>query len=343
MRRNRKVITINSVAQTAGVSVSTVSRVLNGKDDVAPETVARVQKVVHDLGYASSLAARGMRSIRTNVIGMVMSEVDSPYSFEIMRGVNQVIAETPYHLLIYTSGSASKFRSENQESQYVMLLSGGIADGVIVVTPSTGNFNPHLPLVLVDPYKEEPETHTISATNYEGTRDAIRYLVGLGHRRIAHITGAMSLLSAIQRLKGYRDGLADAGIAVDENLIAEGDYTVHTAQACARRLLSLPEPPTAIFTANDMSAIGVYQAAQQLAIRIPQDVSVIGFDNLPEATYLDPPLTTVEQSIYNMGVLATQLIVDMLQGHNHETKQHIFPTRLVIRKSCCPPKCGTGV
>jgi len=336
MRRNRKSIKIQDVAEVAGVSVSTVSRVLNNKDDVALETLEKVQGVIKKLGYASSLAARGMRSHHTNVIGLVMSEVDSSYSFEILRGVNRVIAESDYHLLIYTSGSASKFRSENQESQYVMLLNGGITDGVIVVTPSTGSFNPHSPLVIIDPYQEELETHTIYSTNYEGARDAIEYLVGLGHRRIAHITGAMALISAAQRLKGYKEGLAAAGIELDETLIQEGDFTVETAQKCTLRLLSLPEPPTAIFAANDMSATGVYQAAQQMGVRIPQDVSVIGFDNLRDSLYLDPPLTTIEQYIYDMGVLATRLMVNMLRGENPEKKQHVFQTRLVIRESCRP-------
>jgi LacI family transcriptional regulator len=334
MRRSPKNITIQDVAKTAGVSVSTVSRVLNGKSDVALETIEKVQSVIENLGYASSLAARGMRSHRTNVIGVVISEVDSPYSLEILRGINRVIAESDYHLLIYTSGSASKFRTENQESQYVMLLNGGITDGVIVVTPSTGNFSPHSPLVIVDPHQNEPETHTLYATNYEGTHDAIEYLVSLGHRRIAHITGAMALISSVQRLKGYKDSMAAAGITLDESLIQEGDFTVHTAQECTLRLLSLPNPPTAIFAANDMSAMGVYQAAQQLGVRIPQDLSVVGFDNLRDSLYLDPPLTTIDQPVFDMGVLATRIMVNILKGENAEKKQHVFPTRLVIRCSC---------
>ena len=334
MRRSPKTITIQDVAKAAGVSVSTVSRVMNDKTDVALETIEKVQTIIHELGYASSLAARGMRSHRTKVIGLVISEVDSSYSFEILRGVNRVIAESDYHLLIYTSGAASKYRSENQESQYVMLLNGGITDGVIVVTPSTGSFNPHSPLVIIDPYQEEPETHTLYSTNYEGARDAIAYLVGLGHRRIAYITGAMALISAVQRLKGYKEGLAAAGSELDENLIQESDFTVQTAQECTMRLLTLPEPPTAIFAANDMSAMGVYQAAQQLGVRIPQDVSVIGFDNLRDSNYMEPRLTTIDQSIYDMGVLATRLMMDMLRGENPVKKHHVFQTRLVIRESC---------
>lgn len=332
---DRKSITIQEVAKAAGVSVSTVSRVLNEKDDVAFETYKKVRQVIVELNYASSLAARGMRSHRTNVIGLVIPEVDSPYSFEILRGVNKVIAESDYHLLIYTSGSASKFRSENQESQYVMLLNGGITDGVIVVTPGTGNFNPYSPLVIIDPYKDELETHTIYSTNYKGARDVIDYLVGMGHRRIAHITGDMSLISAVQRLKGYKEGLAAARIELDGTLIQEGDFTIENAQKGALLLLSLPEPPTAIFAASDMSAIGVYQAAQQMGVRIPQDVSVIGYDNLHDSLYMDPPLTTIDQNISEMGALATHLIMNMLKGENPEKKQHVFPTRLVIRSSCC--------
>lgn len=331
---NRKSITIHDVAKAAGVSVSTVSRVLNDKDDVAFETYEKVQRIINEMNFASSLAARGMRSHHTKVIGMVISEVDSPYSFEVLRGVNRVIADTDYDLLIYTSGSATKFRSANQESRNVMLLNGGITDGVIVVTPSTGAFNPRTPLVIIDPYREEPETHTLYGTNYQGARDVVAYLVGLGHRRIAHIAGIMALISAVQRLNGYKDGLAASGITVDEDLIQVGDYTTVTAKECALRLLALPQPPTAIFAANDMSAMGVYQAAEQMGVRIPQDLSVVGFDNVRDAQFMEPSLTTIDQQIFNMGMRATRIMVNLLKGENPEKKQHVFPTQLVERNSC---------
>jgi LacI family transcriptional regulator, galactose operon repressor len=173
----------------------------------------------------------------------------------------------------------------------------------------------------------------------------MNYLTGLGHRRIGHIAGEMKLVSANQRMQGYKDGLTAAGIPVDEGLIEVGDYTTETAVICARRLLSQPDRPTAIFAANDVSAIGVYQAAKELGLEIPRDLSVVGFDNLREATYLKPPLTTIDQSIEKMGAMATELIVKLVKGEslpiNPAEGGHLYkiPTQLVIRDSCAPAPC----
>jgi LacI family transcriptional regulator len=331
---NRKSITIQDVAKAAGVSVSTVSRVLNNKVDVSFETFEKVQLVIEELKYASSLAARGMRSHRTNVIGLVLPDVTSPYCIEIMHGVNQVIAESDYHLLIYTNGNFRKFQSDNQESQFVMLINGSIADGVIVVTPQSNNFSTTAPLVIIDPNHEEPDSPAIFSTNYEGALGVIKYLTGLGHRRIGYITGRLDLISSAQRFQGYKDGLAAAGIAFDETLIQIGDFTTETAAICTQKLLALSVRPSAIFASNDMSAMGVYQTAKQAGVCIPQDLSVIGFDNLREAAFLSPPLTTIDQSIKEMGVIATKSIIKLLSGETLENKLHILPTKLIIRESC---------
>lgn len=335
---NRKSVTIQDVARTAGVSVSTVSRVLNDKDDVSFETFEKVQRVINELQYASSLAARGMRSHRTNVIGLLLSDVISPYSMEIMRGVNQVIAKSDFDLLIYTNGDVKKNRNGNRESQFVMLINGSITDGVIVVTPATMNFSRHAPLVIIDPNNESSDFPGVIATNREGAFSVMNYLTGLGHRRIGYITGRLELISSIQRLQGYRDGLTAAGIPEDEDLIKIGDYQTENAFLCARELLRMENRPTAIFAANDMSAIGVYQAAKDACLRIPEDLSVVGFDNLAESVHLDPPLTTVDQFISEMGTIAAELMVSLLKGEVHSKKVHIVPTQLIVRDSCRPLK-----
>jgi LacI family transcriptional regulator len=168
----------------------------------------------------------------------------------------------------------------------------------------------------------------------------MNYLTGLGHRRIGHIAGEMKLVSAHQRLQGYKDGLAAAGIPLNEELIEMGDYTTETAVTCAHRLLSRPNRPTAIFAANDMTAMGVYQAANELGLQIPEDLSVIGFDNLREAAYLSPPLTTIDQFIEKMGTLATEMLSMLVKGEalpiNPAEEGHLYkiPTQLVIRDSC---------
>lgn len=335
-KRSKSVVTIHDVARAAGVSISTVSRVLNNKDDVASETYARVSGVIQELGYAANLAARGMRSRRTNVIGLIMPDVATPYAALVMRGVNRAIAKLDYDLLIYTNGDIRKSAVVDRDRQFVMLLNGSIADGVIVVTPAATHFPTQAPVVVIDPNNECPEYPAIVATNREGALEAMRYLIGLGHHRIGFITGRLDLMSANHRLQGYREGLAEAGIPVDEELIRVGDYTTEVALECARSLLSMPEPPTAIFASNDMSAMGVYQAAREAGVRIPQDLSVVGFDNIYEAALLSPPLTTIDQSILEMGSLAVEMLVTLVRGETLESHQHIIPTQLIVRESCAP-------
>jgi LacI family transcriptional regulator len=334
MRSSQKPVTIHDVAEAAGVSVSTVSRVLNDKDDVAPETYVRVQQIIDELGYVSSLAARGMRSRRTNVIGLIMPDVSSLYSITVMQGVNRAIAQMDYDLIIYTNGDVRKNASAAQESYYVSLLNGRVTDGVIVVTPAATSFSTVAPVVAIDPNNESPECPSIISTNRAGALQVMNYLTDLGHRRIGFITGRIELVSANRRLQGYKDGLAASGIPLDEDLIQIGDYTTETAIGCTHALLSLDDPPTAIFAANDMSAMGVYQAAEKLGVCIPDDLSVVGFDNLREAAFLNPGLTTVDQSVDEMGYIATEMIVKLVKGEPLESDTHKIPTKLVVRESC---------
>jgi LacI family transcriptional regulator len=334
MRSKKRAITIQDVAKAAGVSVSTVSRVLNEKDDVASDTQDRILAVIAELDYTSNLAARSMRSRRNHVIGLIMPDVASPYCIEVMNGVNRAIALLDYHLIVYTNGDVRKYGTADQERQYVGLLNGSITDGVIVVTPEATDFATDAPVVVIDPNKESQSHPAVIATNRAGAMAVMSYLIGLGHRRIAHITGRLELVSAQRRLQGYKDGLAAANIPLDEELIRVSDYTIETAAECTRALLSLDNPPTAVFAANDMSAMGVYQTAKDAGIRIPQDLSVVGFDNLHESTYLNPPLTTVDQFLSEMGAIATEMVVRLVKGENLERNIHRIQTKLVIRESC---------
>lgn len=354
MKRSSKAITIEDVAKTAGVSVSTVSRVLNGKDDVSEETIVKVQNVVQELGYASSLAARGMRSHRTNVIGLIMPDVASPYSHEIMRGVNRAIARFDKDLIIYTSGGGERENIAHHERSYVALLNGSITDGVIVVTPTATKFTTHAPLVIIDPNNEIPDCPAIIATNREGSLAAMNYLTSLGHRRIGYITGRMELASSNQRLQGYKDGLTAAGIPLEEDLIEVGDYTTETGVDCARKLLSLPDRPTAIFAANDMTAMGVYQVAREIGLKIPECLSVVGFDNLGFSSIMTPALTTLDQFVEDTGKIATEMVVNLvnrealatnfLSSVNLTRDGNLFkvPAQLVIRDSCSSIFSKTG-
>ena len=316
------------------MSVSTVSRVLNEKDDVAPETYERVQDVIKRLGYTSSLAARSMRSHRTNVIGLIMPDVSDPFCIQVMKGVSRAITEIDYDLIIYTSGSTRKPSTAEREQHYVSLLNGTITDGMIVVTPVATSFPTSAPVVSVDPNADCPEYPVVISTNRTGAVSAVEYLIRLGHRRIGFIGGRPDLRSANQRLQGYLEALGRAGIPRDQALIESGDFSAETGRLCARRLLALSTPPTAIFATNDQSALGVLAAARETGLRVPWDLSVVGFDNTPEAAYSQPGLTTVDQFIDQMGYLATEMLISLVQGESLDGDQREIATQLVVRDSC---------
>ena len=189
-------------------------------------------------------------------------------------------------------------------------------------------------MVVVDPNNVTPDCPAVIATNRAGALAAIEYLISLGHHRIGFIGGRPELQSAVRRLQGYKDGLQQAGIPLDPHLIQAGDYSRRTGGACAQRLLSLSEPPTAIFAANDQSAIGAIQAIHQAGLRVPDDVSVVGFDNIPEASYTNPGLTTIDQSIAEMGCVATKMLMSLIDGDSLESNVYKVPTQLVVRDSC---------
>jgi LacI family transcriptional regulator len=330
--KNRRTVTIQDVAKTAGVSVSTVSRVLNSKGDVASETQTRIRSIIDDLGYTTNLAARSMRSLRKNLVGLLMPDIAYPFAIEVMKGVNRAIAESEFDLLVYTTGDVRKSGSASHEQRYVSLLNNSITDGVIIVAPVTDEFSTDAPIVSIDPLMSNPKYPSVQATNYRGAMDAMEYLLGLGHRRIGFISGRAELESSNRRLEGYRDALANAGLAADGALVASGDYTTETGAMCARQLLSLEQPPTAIFASNDQAAMGVYQVAQEMGRHIPEDLSVVGFDNIMESKYLG--LTTVDQFISEMGFVATNMLFRLIRGEPLDSQTYQTRTQLVIRNSC---------
>lgn len=334
MARAKRAVTIIDVAEAAGVSVSTVSRVINNKDDVSDETVQRVNQVISDLGYAQSLAARSMRSHQTDVIGMIMPDVDDPFSIEVMRGVNRAIIEESFDLLIYTNGEIRKNNSATWEQQYVALLNSNVTDGVIIVTPMADRFSSASPVVSIDPNRNNPKGPAVISTNYHGAFEAAEYLIKLGHRRVGYIGGRMDLLSADRRQQGFEDAFKTANIPLDPDLLVPGDFTSETGFKQAKKLLSAKEPPTAIFAANDQSAKGVFRAAELLGLQIPDDLSVVGYDDIPEAEYLN--LTTVNQHINQMGYIGTQMLFTLIRGEELESPVHKINTELVVRGSCKP-------
>jgi len=277
---------------------------------------------------------RSMRSSKKNLIGLIMPDIAYPYAIEVMKGVNQAIAESEFDLLVYTSGDVRKRGHITSEQKYITLLAKSISDGIIVVAPVTSEYNIDKPIVSIDPVTSDPSYPSVHATNYEGSMEAVEYLIGLGHQRIGFIGGRVELESANQRLSGYRNALEEAGIPVDEQLIVSGDYTTKTGVEGGQKLLLLEDRPTAIFASNDQMAMGVYQIAEEMELHIPGDFSLVGFDNIPESKYLG--LTTVDQFISEMGYAATQMLIRIINEIPEENQTLKIKTQLVVRNSCRP-------
>lgn len=320
------------VARTAGVSVATVSKVVNGRYGVARATVTRVQQVIEQLGYSASLGAQSLRSHRTNVLGILVAEFE-PFSTELLKGASREVANTGYELLAYSGGARGA--DVGWERRSLARLSGTLIDGAVIVTPTVVETKHGLNVVAVDPHTGPSGLPTVDSDNLGGAAAATAYLLRLGHRRIAFLGGRQDLESARLREAGFRKAMADAGVPIDEELVRIGGYREETAAGPARDLLRHPRPPTAVFAANDLSAIVTMRVAQELGLRVPEDLSVIGFDDIPEAASASPPLTTIAQPLQRMGAEALRLLVDIIQGVERETHVRL-PTELVERASCAP-------
>jgi LacI family transcriptional regulator len=325
-------VTIGHVAAAAGVSVATVSKVINDRYGVSAATASRVRAVISELGYESSLIARSLRSHRTNVLGILVADIE-PFSAELLKGAARAIKASGYELIVYSGGGHGQEHA-GWERRNVSRLSGTLADGVILVTPAVDDVGEAGPIVAVDPHSGASPMPNVHADNFAGAITAMEHLIGLGHRRIGFLAGRPDLESAQRREQGFHDALATAGIGFDPDLVRVGGYELETSREPARQLLELADPPTAIFAANDLSAIQTMNVARSLGMSVPDDVSVIGFDNIPESALTDPPLTTIDQSIQTMGEEAVRLLVDLLNGVTDRPHEITLPTKLVERQSC---------
>ncbi|WP_345763673.1 LacI family DNA-binding transcriptional regulator [Diaminobutyricibacter sp. McL0608] len=327
--------TIHDVAAAAGVSVSTVSKAVNGRYGIAVDTVERVLEAVEKLGYESSLVASSMRSRRTGVIGVLVADFE-PFSAEILKGVGTALHDSRYDLLAYSGSRQAS--SEGWERRSLSRLSGTLIDGAIMVTPTVVNVTADVPIVAIDPHTGHADLPTVESDSFTGARHATSYLVELGHKRIGFVAGRPDLRSSILRDAGYRRALAEAGLPFDASLVGVGRYQQDTGREAATRLLSRADRPTAIFAANDLSAIAVIKAATELGLDVPGDVSVVGFDDIPEASTHNRPLTTVAQPMQQLGAAAADLLVALMKGESPSPTHIRLPTRLIVRATTAPPR-----
>ncbi|WP_106816485.1 LacI family DNA-binding transcriptional regulator [Microbacterium timonense] len=325
--------TITDVAAAAGVSVATVSKAVNGRYGVASETVDRVLAVVAELGYESSLIASSMRSRTTGVIGVLVADFE-PFSAEILKGVGEALRDSRYDLLAY---SGSHGAAEGWERRSLSRLSGTLVDGAIMVTPTVVNVSTEVPLVAIDPHTGPADLPTVECDSYGGALQATRYLLELGHTRIGFIAGRPDLRSSIARDAGYRRALTDAGLTLDPALVGSGSYQPDAVRVAAVEMLRRGDRPTAIFAANDISAMEIVKVAAELGIDVPRDLSVIGFDDIPEASKTTPALTTVRQPMQTLGAEAARLLLTLMDGHAPAATRVTLPTRLVPRATTAPP------
>ncbi len=327
--------TIKEVAREAGVSVATVSRVFNEKGPVRDETRQRILEVALRLGYAPHATARSLITRKTGTIAVLLPDLYGEFFSEVIRGVDLAARRSGYHILVSSS------HSDRSEVEAVLRALRGRVDGLIVMSPEAdaralaANLPGTLPIVLLNCQVEGTAFDSINLDNYGGALAMIRHLASLGHRRIAHVKGAPGNYDAWERLLGYRDAMRSFSQEETEEIELEGDFSEESGDRAGREILRMSPRPTAVFAANDAMAIGLLHAFQKAGVRVPEDVAVTGFDDIPIARFLTPPLTTVKVSIADLGACAIQrLLLAMARGDARERQHEILPTELVIRGSC---------
>lgn len=332
-------LTIEDIARLAGVSRSTVSRVINGHPSVRPAVRDRVQEVIKANKYAPQAAARQLVTQRTRTIGLILPDLAynlfaNPIFALMGQGVSQVCAQKGY-VSMQLMG-----QRDMEEPTLFYLLRSRHFDGVVLIS---GEYDDPCPAFLKNagiPYTRigrdpnHDDLKTVDIDNVEAARQAVRHLIELGHRRIAMIKGLARDTSSADRYEGYKQALCEAGIPLDEELVGDGDWTAACGYRLTQRFLQLPSPPTALFSANDIMAAGVVRAAHERRVRVPEDLAIVGFDDLDQTTMIFPELTTIRQPCVEMGVRAAEILIDQLENKNTEPMHVILPTTLVIRQSC---------
>jgi len=328
-------VTIREVARAAGVSVATVSRVLNESGPVAGETRDRIRRVAGEMRYIPNGAARSLSMRRTGTLGVLLPDLYGEFFSEVIRGLDQAAQRARFHLLLSSS------HNNRHDIEAALQAMRGRVDGLVVMSPHidvdvlADNLPESLPAVMLNTPQSTSEFDTLSVDNFGGARAMVAHMAEHGHRRIAMVHGPETNHDAQERLRGYRVALADAGIAPDAALEVEGDFTEEAGFRAVRRLLALEPRPTAIFAANDSTAIGAMSALREAGVAVPSAMAVAGFDDIPIARYLTPALSSVRVSINDLGARAMEQLVRAVEEENrHERIHQTLPTTLVIRDSC---------
>jgi LacI family transcriptional regulator len=325
--------TIQDVARRAGVSIATVSRVINNSPHkVNQATRTRVLKAVRELDYRPNALAQGLILKKTMTIGIIIPDISNPYYAEIVRGIQDVADQSGYAVMLQNTD-----RKQDRIIKFIHLFREKLADGIIF---SGGIIHGYETLSALKEMRKrvvvigrhEVDFPAVRVDNLGGATQAVQHLIDLGHKRIGLIDGPEGSTTGVDRLMGSKSALAQNGYPVEESLIKQGDLTVKSGYVAAKELLQGSGRPTAIFAVNDLMAFGAINAAKELGLHVPRDLSVVGFDNIPLSSYFDPPLTTVEIPIYDLGVASMRVLMDLISGNSFE-RVRWFKTRFLVRSS----------
>ena len=338
-------VTITDVARAANVHASTVSRVLNGRAELSllPETRERVIAAATRLGYRPSALARGLRLRRTFTLGMLVPDITNPVFPSIIKGVEGAAHTRGYHLILCNTDD-----SFEREASYLRVLREWRVDGILIASSSTADSTiaelrrEKVPFVLLNSASRASDDLAVVPDNRQGAAAAIEHLIQLGHRRIGLVAAPQTTMAGQERLLAARATLRRHHLGHGDDLVAVADsFSEASGYRAARRLLLDGEPLTALFCANDLIALGAIRLAREINLSVPDDLSVVGFNDIPQSELFDPPLTTVHVPQEEMGVLAAAVLIDALEGKHHVRRQVLLETELVVRGSTAPPPAST--
>jgi LacI family transcriptional regulator len=331
--------TIRDVAERAGVSPITVSRVINNSGYVSQETRSRVEAAIAELQYVPNSLARSLRFKRTHTLALVLTDITNPFWTTVARGVEDAASQCGFNVILCNTDE-----NEAKQSEYLNVLLQKQVDGFLLV-PARSTPDPivliqsqKVPTVVLDRQVPGAQVDIVRGDSEGGAYQLVRLLLSLGHRRIAMLSGPVSISTAADRVTGYRRALHEVGLEAQAELICYGEYTQESGYQMAQKALSLTPRPTALFAANNFIAIGALRALREVGMRVPEDMALVSFDDIPPAFVIEPFLTVAAQPAYEMGHRATELLLARLSGQAPpECQEIVLPTEIIVRRSSGPP------
>lgn len=328
-------VTIKDIAKEADVSITTVSRVLNDKPDVSLDTRRKIEQVIERLGYNPNTIARGLVTKRTYTIGLIIPDISNPFFPEVAHGIESKARELGYSVVFYNTDNDKK-----AEKQAIEVLKGKRVDGIILSLSLENNQELHklaqeyFPVVELDRKVPDSSFPTVTIDNEEAAFEATEHLINLGHTRLAHITGDLGTQTGLDRLSGFKKALNKYGLKIEKEYITEGNYSREAGYVGMKNLLKLRKVPTGVFAGNDLMAIGAYQAVFEKGLRIPEDISIIGVDDIEVASIVRPGLTTMRFPKHELGQKAAEILIREIEGQDMDKQGDIIlKTTLVLRGS----------